>query len=98
MKPLRTHTSLLTYVSLSSLIIAVRSIRGLSMTLTTNQLQRLWTLTTSILKVCSANYYTPLLCFPRLIIACASEENDSLDKAHLKELLYDEIVSFVPSI
>ncbi|KAF8507118.1 CMGC/MAPK protein kinase [Russula emetica] len=26
------------------------------------------------------------------------EENDSLDKAHLKELLYDEIVSFVPSI
>lgn len=26
------------------------------------------------------------------------EENDSLDKAHLKELLYDEVVSFVPSI
>jgi len=28
----------------------------------------------------------------------ASEENDSLDKAHLKELLYDEVVSFVSSI
>jgi len=28
----------------------------------------------------------------------ASEENDSLDKAYLKGLLYDEIVSFVPSI
>jgi mitogen-activated protein kinase 1/3 len=41
------------------------------------------------------------LCFAFLVSCsslCASEENESLDKAQLKELLYDEIVSFVPSI
>lgn len=65
------------------------------MTLTTNQLQRLWTLTTSTLKVCGADY-APLLCFVSSLRT--SEENETLDKAQLKELLYDEIVSFVPSI
>jgi hypothetical protein len=39
------------------------------------------------------------LCFVFLVSSLRpSEENESLDKAQLKELLYDEIVSFVPSI
>lgn len=85
------------YVSLASFIIVVRSIRCLkhdpddepaAMTL-------------------DPNYFNfegmqcklrPLLCFFLVSPSRASEENDCLDKAQLKELLYDEVVSFVPSI
>ena len=36
-------------------------------------------------------------CFRRRLII-RSDRNDPLDKAQLKELLYEEVVSFVPSI
>jgi hypothetical protein len=63
------------------------------MTLTTSQVRLLWTLLTSTSKV--GNATTPV-CFRRLIIAL--DQKVPLDKAQLKELLYEEIVSFVPSI
>jgi hypothetical protein len=36
--------------------------------------------------------------FWRLDLISTSDQKESLDKAQLKELLYEEVVSFVPSI
>ena len=97
MKRLRTHTSHLTYVSLASLIIVVRrSIRGLkhdpddepaATTLDPDyfNFEGMQCKLRPFALFSSSHHY-------------ASEENDSLDKVQLKELLYDEVVSFVPSI
>jgi hypothetical protein len=42
--------------------------------------------------ISSAAYFGVLISFPH------QDQKESLDKAQLKELLYEEVVSFVPSI
>jgi hypothetical protein len=63
------------------------------MTLTTNQLHYFWTLTPLTLMV--SNVISRAASF---VSSLPSDPKDPLDKAQLKDLLYEEVVSFVPSI